>query len=247
MMNAELEIPPNESRLPTCPVPDAVSCITCDDDRACPSLESERLGLLTKPHSRADEDLKLEAWIASNLDIDADVASSPRSIWNRMIEGLPGLRRAPRAARATKGVESRYTGWSRFDLAYKRGITLVRLRDAALLKESLIQELACDLIDLIEAGNWRVVLDFARVERLASLVVSAVKGAAIRCRAGDGGALKICGLSADQAAIFPIAGIGTAVAFHADEAAAIDSPWPEASGPRALPVDVLRALLSAAG
>jgi len=216
------------------------------DHRRFTSLESERMGLLANASSFAPVDLKLESWIASNLDIDAERAPGPRNVWNRIVEGLPRLRRAPKKTAATEAGATRSEGWPRFHLGYKRGITLVRLRDAALLKESLIQELTCDLLDLIEAGNRRVVLNFGRVERLASLMVMAVKEAALRCQAGDGGALKVCGLSPEMSAIFPLAGMGARVAFHADEAAAIDGPWPAASGPRPLPVEVLTALLTAA-
>ncbi len=246
MTNEELAIPLNEIGSVTGLCPDAAFPDAADDVGRSTSLESERMGLLASPGTRGARDPELEDWIASNLDVDAEVAPTSRNVWNRIVEGLPGLRRPPKKTGAIAGVETRYEGWPRFHLGYKRGITLVRLRDAALLKESMIQELACDLIDLIEAGNRRVVRNCGRVERLASLVVVTVREAAARCRAGDGGALKVCGLSPDLSAIFPIAGMGTRVVFHADEASAIDSPWPEASGPRPLPVEVLTALLTAA-
>ncbi len=246
MTNEELAGPFNEIGLVTGLCRDGALADADNDARRSSSLESERMGLLACPSSRAPGDLGLEEWIASNLDIDAELAPTSRNVWNRIVEGLPGLRRPPKKTGAIGGVETRYDGWPRFHLGYKHGITLVRLRDVALLKESMIQELACDLIDLIEAGNRRVVLNFGRVERLASLVVVTVREAAARCRAGDGGALKACGLSLDLSAIFPIAGMDARVAFYADEASAIDSPWPEASGPRPLPVEVLTALLTAA-
>jgi len=246
MTNEELAIPLNEIGSVTGLCRDGAFPDADNDARRSTSLESERMGLLANPSSRAPGDLGLEEWIASNLDIDAELSPTPRNVWNRIVEGLPGLRRAPKKTGAIERVETRYEGWPRFHLGYKRGITLVRLRDVALLKEPMIQELACDLIDLIEAGNRRVVLNFGRVERLASLVVAAVREAAICCSTGDGGALKVCGLSPNLYAIFPIAGMGARVAFHPDEASAIDSPWPEASGPRPLPVEVLTALLTAA-
>jgi anti-anti-sigma factor len=213
-----------------------------------PSLESQRMGLLTTPSSSAARGTNLERWIASNLDLELDGAltQAPRNIWNRIIQGLPGIKRAPKKPAGERAMEARGDGWPRFHVGYKRGITLVRLCDRSLLKESMVQEFACDLIDLIEAGNHRIVLSFSGVERVTSLVVVAVQEAAARARSGDGGALKVCGLASDLATIFAMAGSGAPIQFHPDEARAIESPWPQASGPRALPVEVLTCLLTAA-
>jgi len=189
----------------------------------------------------------MEEWNPSNLALERRAAASPRSAWHRITDGIPGLRRAPKAKRAEqKGGEAALEGWDRFHVAYKRGITVIRLIDKALVKEAQIQELNCDLMDLIEAGSHRVVLNFQDVERLASMVVVAVGEARRRCADADGGALKICGLNAGLADIFSIAGVATGIGFHPDETTALDSPWPEPSGPRALPIEILSALTKAA-
>jgi anti-anti-sigma factor len=67
-----------------------------------------------------------------------------------------------------------------------------------------------------------------------------------RCTSGDGGELKICGLSPRLARMFPIAGVGLRVALYETEIAAIESPWPQVSGPRPLPIEILQALTRAA-
>ena len=219
------------------------------DDEPAPrtSLEAGRLGLLATPAKLLDKDRRMEAWIASNLDLDHEARSVPRSPWIRLIDGLPGLKRAaPRAKRRQSNVETSMMGWSRFHVAYKRGVTVVRLIDKNLVKEAHVRELACDLLDLIDAGNHRVVLNFQVVERLASWVIIAVEEARRLCESGDGGALKICGLPQHLATVFPIAGVNVQSALHADEAAAIDSPWPEASRPRALPIEILSAIIRGA-
>jgi anti-anti-sigma factor len=213
------------------------------------SLETERFGLLAAPAAPVDAHRRMEEWIASNLDLDHKPGpSSPRSAWHRLIDGIPGLRRTPKATRRDerKGGEATMEGWSRFHVAYRRGITVVRLTDKALVKEAQIQELNCDLMDLIEAGGHRVVLNFAGVERLASMVVVAVDEARNRCAAADGGALKICGLGPGLGDLFPITGVAKGIGFYADETTALDSPWPEPSGPRALPIEILSALTKAA-
>jgi hypothetical protein len=214
------------------------------------SLEAEKVGLLASAAAPIDDDRRMEEWIASNLDLDLEIESvarpAPRSIWNRMIEGLPGLKRMPKKVPREQAAAPTLNSWGRFQVAYKRGITLVRLLDKTLVKDAQLRELARDLMDLIAAGNHRVVLNFQATTRLASWVAFVVEAARRRCAAGDGGALKICGLPPELARVFPIAGVGGAVSLYADEAAAIDSPWPQPSRPRALPVEILSALTLAA-
>jgi anti-anti-sigma factor len=218
------------------------------DDKKAPrtSLESERFGLLAAPKVIADTDRRMEDWIASNLDLDDTAPARPRSPWIRLIDGLPGLKRPPKEKCRDKGAEASLMGWTRFHVAYRRGITVVRLTDRALVKEAQIRELACDLLDLIEAGNHRVVLNFQVVERLASWVVIAVDTARRLCESADGGALKICGLPQQLASVFPIVGVALGNSLHPDEATAIDSPWPDQSGPRTLPIEILSAITSSA-
>jgi anti-anti-sigma factor len=194
----------------------------------------------------------MEAWIASNLELELDrycdfgTKPASRNAWNRLIEKLPVLRRTPKPQRVADGPEASLDGWARFRIAYKPGITAVRLLDKALVKESQVRELARDLLDLIAAGNHRVILNFQAVERLASWVVVAVAEARRRCTAAEDGALKICGLQPHLADIFSIAGMAAGIPLYPDEAAAIDSPWPKSSGPRPLPVEILCALTNAA-
>jgi anti-anti-sigma factor len=123
---------------------------------------------------------------------------------------------------------------------------VVRLIDRSLVKEAHIRELACDLLDLIEAGNHRVVLNFQVVERLASWVVIAVDEARRLCESADGGALKVCGLPQQLASVFPIVGVALGKALHSDEATAIDSPWPDQTTLRTLPIEILAAITSSA-
>jgi pSer/pThr/pTyr-binding forkhead associated (FHA) protein len=212
--------------------------------RTC--LEAERVGLLASPAVALDIDRRIEKWIASTLDLDWPTQPAQRSQWDRIIGNLASVKRAPDRTRPEAIVDRSFDGWARFRVAYKRGITLVRLVDKALVKESRIRELARDLLDLIAAGNHRIVLNFQVTERLASWVVIVVEAAQRRCAAADGGALKICGLPRALASIFPIAGVAVGVNFYDDESAAIDSAWPESSGPRPLPVEILTALTKAA-
>ncbi len=204
------------------------------------SLLSERMGLLAGPATQAQhDDRRMEVWIASHLDLGELSAPTSSSPWARIIENLPGLKRKPKQHPRQSSGASTLDSWKCFQVAYKRGITIVRLVEKALVKESQIRKLARDLLDLISAGNHRVILNFQAMERLASWMAFVVDEARRRCAAGDGGALKICGLPPQLARMFPIAGVGLGVAIYENEAAAIESPWPACSGPKPLPIEIL--------
>jgi anti-anti-sigma factor len=211
------------------------------------SLLSERMGLLAGPATQAQhDDRRMEEWIASHLDLGELSAPRSSSPWARIIENLPGLKRKPKENPRQSSGASTLDSWKCFQVAYKRGITIVRPVEKALVKESQIRELARDLLDLISAGNHRVILNFQAMERLASWMAFVVDEARRRCAAGDGGALKICGLPPQLARMFPIAGVGLGVSIYENEAAAIESPWPACSGPKPLPIEILSALTRAA-
>ncbi len=206
------------------------------------ALEMDRFGLLAGPAIPVDRERMIEAWIASNLDFDIPAESAPPNIWERIVGRLPTWKRPPKKRRILIGGETSFSEWAYFRIAYRRGITVVRLVDRALAKESKIRELARDLIDLVEAGNHRILLNFQAVERLVSWVSLAVDEVHRRCQSAPGGSLKICGLQPQLADIFPIAGMGQGIERHPDETAALESTWLEPPGPRALPVEILMAL-----
>src|SRR3954453_22820656 len=98
-------------------------------------------------------DRRLEDWIASNLDLPSEVKAPNR--WEQIVGNLPGLRRphGKPGERASQGRQVRSIGaWSRFQVAYRRGITVVRLVDQNLVQRSHIRELGDDLMDLIDVG-----------------------------------------------------------------------------------------------
>lgn len=212
--------------------------------QAEPGLAMQQMGLLAAPRPALDDDRRMEDWIASQIDLSLSIESprTEKTIWNQLIDRLPALRRGPHRRVPRGGAETAFADWSRFRIAYRRGITVVRLIDRALVKERDVRELTCDLIELIEAGNHRIVLNFDGVERLASWVALAIDEAYRRASAGDGGELRICGLAAPLARVLDIAGMAPGIAIHPDEVSALDDPWPEPATPRTLPVDILMAL-----
>jgi anti-anti-sigma factor len=241
----EAPIPLDQSDV-LCPLSDEPTGRVEPENGLSTALEAQRFGILAGPPLQVDGERRIEAWIASNLDLDTPTETAPRNIWDRIIDRLPTSRRVPRKRPLRGGVETSFSEWAHFRIAYRRGITVVRLVDRALAKEAQIRELACDLIDLVEAGNHRVLLNFEAVERLVSWAVLAVDEAHRRCRTRAGGAMKICGLRPHLAEIFPIAGMGQGIERHSDETAALESDWPEPPGPRALPVEILMALTTSA-
>ncbi len=199
--------------------------------------------LLAKPVPTCDR--RFEDWLASNLDEEPDPVRVNR--WNQLIGNLPMCRGRAHRKPGEAAVAGTPAGWSRFNVAYRRGITVVRLVGRALVDQAHIQQMGADLMELIDVGNARLVINFTAVERLGSWIIGVIGNAHRRCAAGDGGKLKICGLDPGLAEIFAIVGMAGELEFHPDEAAALDSPWPLAAKPRQLPVDILSAVLAAGG
>ena len=201
---------------------------------------------LMMDRQRRSLDRRLEDWIASNLDLPSESKAPNR--WEQIVGNLPGLRRPHEkpGGRTGEGRQVRSSGaWSRFQVAYRRGVTVVRLVDQTLVQRSHLRELGDDLMDLIAVGNHRIILNFSAVARLGSWIVGVVGNAHRRCAAVDGGRLKVCGLDPHLADIFTIVGMTGQIELHADEAEAVDSPWPRSSSHRALPVDIMAALTTA--
>ena len=110
-----------------------------------------------------------------------------------------------------------------------------------------IQEMGSDLMDLIDVGNHRLVINFTVVERLGKLDHRRDRRSSPLRALGDGGKLKICGLDLQLAEIFSIVGMSAEIELHADEGTAIESPWPARATPRQLPIDILHELLAIGG
>jgi anti-anti-sigma factor len=210
------------------------------------TMAIRQLGLLATPRVGREADRRIEDWIASQVDLALEVGTTaaPRSVWHQLVDRLPMTRTAPRRRPIRGGPETAFPDWSRFRVAYRSGLTVVRLVDRALVKERHVRELTRDLIELIEAGNHRLVLNFQGVEKVGSWVALAVDEVYRRARAGDGGELKVCGLSAPLAAVLNLAGMAPGIELHHDGNGAIAAPWPEPTNPRTLPVDILLALAS---
>lgn len=185
-------------------------------------------------------DHRLEDWIAANLDLEADRPAA--NLWTQWVGSLPTARRVGGVEKSDRGFKSKGC-WERFNIVYKRGVTIVRLTEPSLARRADIGELAEDWNDLIEVGNHRLVLNFAKVERLGSWIVAAVVEAHRRCRAVEGGQLKVCGLAPELAEIFRIIGVRRQITLCADEQTAVGGPWPASLKPRGLPIDILEALI----
>ena len=105
------------------------------------------IGSARRPAALVDDDRRMEEWIASHLDLDLTVCTAEACAAPGPDHRQPA---GPEAQAQRKGRESRrqcstLDSWKRFHVAYKRGITVVRLLDKTLVKESQIRELACDL------------------------------------------------------------------------------------------------------
>jgi anti-anti-sigma factor len=188
---------------------------------------------------------RIENWVVSNLE--GRDCSPGRADWNDLFEGSFLLRKPETRPKPRPGRTPAPGGWARFRVSGKRGITIVRLIDRDLVKESDIRELSEDLGDLIAAGHHRLVLNFEAVDRLSSQVAGALVEAQRRCAAADGGLLRVCKLQPGTVALFSITGLDRRIAAYPEEAEALEAPWPEPTRPRPLPVTILSALKRPAG
>ena len=184
---------------------------------------------------------RIEEWVVRTLE--ARPGQAAETDWRDSLAGFT-LAKRPEAIR--EGSAPTTNGpWARFRLSKRRGIAVVTLTDQALIREDDLAELAGDLRALVEAGHWRVVLDFANVERLSSWAASTINAAARVCFDAPGGAVKFSGLRPDVAAIFAMTGLNLAVAVAADVASAVAGVWPDLPELRPLPVPILEALMRA--
>lgn len=205
-------------------------------------LAQREATIALRPHLAGDSNeavRRIEDWIVSALGGEKPSAIDS-DIQDLMIRMAPGRR-----GRKTRSGSSSQKEWARFQLARRRGITVVVLTDKALIKEPELSELAGDLLALVEAGHHRMVVNFTRVERLSSWAVGPVSEAIKVCAQARGGALRVCGLNPQVESIFALTGLGRDVAIFPDETSAIDGPWPEVPDLKPLPIAVLTALTRA--
>lgn len=195
---------------------------------------------------------KIEDWIAFNLDENTQANPDRRASagdFLRDLDRLAAFKKARPTEPSTRSQSSKkHTNspdlWPRFQVARKGSITVVRLTDHILLKADQLEALAADLLDLIDAGNPRIVVNFAGVEQISSLIAAYLAEADRRCRASEGGALRVCLVQPQLARVFAIPGLTRSIPAYPDEASAIESRWPSRSSPAPLPVEILSFLAS---
>lgn len=154
---------------------------------------------------------KIEAWVVVVLGArpdSPDLADDWQDLVGRLAPSRQTARRGDRRARPPGG-------WGRFRISTRKGVTVVTLTDRHLIKDHELNEFAGDLLAVVNADRHRLLLNFMHVERLSSWAVSAVAEACRRCLAG-GGALKVCSLRPQLAAIFSITGLDRSAAIHPD-------------------------------
>ena len=146
--------------------------------------------------------------------------------------------RPKRPCRARRPNRAPFGGWSRFKVVCKQGVTVLRLTDQNLVKETEIRELTEDLLGLIEAGHHRLLISFGSVDRLSSWVAGAIAEAQKRCLATGDGLLKICDCNPPSQRFFSMLDQARGIPICSTQSEALEGPWPQASRPRPLPVDI---------
>lgn len=195
-------------------------------------------------HRNLAVDRRIEDWLVCYLDdTDSAKASTSASVGEMLDTGAfakppARSRTVPLKGRDRLGLTH---DWARIDIRRRGSVVIVRLLDRMLIKEGVIAELSAELADLLNAGNRRIVLSFGNVARMSSRIVAVLMKAHRRCVGSPGGLLKVCGLCADVADVFAVAGVSGIVPIFADESAALAGPWPDRPL-RPLPFSILSAL-----
>lgn len=185
---------------------------------------------------------RIEAWVASYLD-GLDAKNNLANLQDWQTHALEIFN--PRAVRPNfkeKKIEAA-AGWKRVSICRKHGATVIKLRDQILVKEGDLDEFNEELIDLIEAGHRRIVLDFGNVERLSCGILPMLADASRRCAEGGLGQLRLFNLQPDVAPVVGLCPLTRSLNVPADEASAIDGAWPGADVPRPLPEALLASLV----
>ncbi|MDX2038259.1 MAG: FHA domain-containing protein [Isosphaeraceae bacterium] len=202
--------------------------------------EAPGSGLLVQDREEAQRgrpvERKIEDWVVCALE--GKTKGGADSVWSDLLGPRAADALRPRS-RPTEQPLAKAGDWARFRISERKGIAVLRLSDAMLLKDQVIQEFSEDLLELIRVGYDRIVLDFRAVERLSIQVVLGLVEAHRHCLGELGGMLKICGLRPEISEGLSLTGLTDALSLHEDEAEAIASPWPETGRLRPLPVNVL--------
>lgn len=193
-------------------------------------------------------DRRLEDWLVCYLD-DRDLARSSIS-FGELLEtnvSMPlGDRRGRGRTTPRRGRPPLTRHWARIEVHRRHSIVVARLLDRQLIKENVIAEAAEELEDLVRAGNRRLILNCAGVERMSSAIVGVLMRIHRACAAEPGGMLRLCGLRPEVADIFAVSGLENVIAVYPDEGAAMDErSWPARTEPRPLPLSILSALTDA--
>ncbi|MFO0960992.1 MAG: FHA domain-containing protein [Isosphaeraceae bacterium] len=189
-----------------------------------------------------DPEQRLEDWLAGYLEYGEEGARSWRKGLESMLERSPLVsKKASWKPRKAQGGRAE-AEWKRLTVVHRKKVTIIRFRNATLLREDDLGEAIDELNAIVSAGYHRIILSFAGIQRMSSQIATALASAYRRCEAIDGGQLRICGLIEELREAVTLTGLSARIPTFPDEAAALTAPWPEPKGPRVLPLRILEAM-----
>ncbi len=184
-----------------------------------------------------DHEGRIERWIVSNLENDGSAKDALGS--GLLMAKAASRKQVPEGPATSPPQAVTNDPWTRFHVVKRGEITVVKLLDSSLVRETILAELDEQLNVLIDAGVRRIVLDFHRVERLSCHLIVTLAKAYRRCTSTTGGLLRICRLGPEVAEILAIAGLVPQVEHFADEKSAVEKPWPGPAVILPLPISIL--------
>ena len=176
-----------------------------------------------------DLDRRVEFWVANTLEARGKVV-----IESAALDALEDAKEKPaEAARKILGKltsrEGTVGGRARLRIGESRGITVVKFVDNALVQDTDIHEVEQELIDLVDSGRRRIVMNFGNVENMSSQVASILTHVHQLCL-DRGGLLRICRLGPKVASVFGMLGLKDVLEIYHDERPALEADWPRGTG-----------------
>ncbi len=178
-----------------------------------------------------DLDRRVEFWCASTLEARSRQVL-PSDTMESLVESMPA-----EAARKILGKltsrEGTVGGRARLRVGESGGVTVVKFVDNALVQDTDIQEVEQELVDLIDSGRRRLVMNFGNLENMSSQVANVLMTVHKLC-AERGGRIKICKLGSKVGSMFTMLGLHNLLEILPDERTALMGEWPD--GPADEPI-----------
>ncbi len=208
------------------------------------SLRADFVNNSAQPATMLTEN-QVDHWVADRVEIaDPSLSTMASDDWFQQVESALVVGHANGSTAASgRGFRTFQSSgstvdWERIRVEPRHGLLFVSLRDSRLVKDSLLDELRAELLQVANVGCPRVVLDLSNLIQVASRFLAALVTLQDRLHRQPGGRLKLCSLSPQINQVFEVSGLKPLFEITEDLRIAWKGPWPK-SEPNAIPIAIL--------